>query len=355
MRFYQKILPAALALCLACPTALAADLQNSPTATGTVRSSHTQDITAPYSGTLKPFDWALGDSVSAGAELISLDTTKVYAPCAGTVGALFAQVGDDAQSVSTRYGGVAAIEPANAYVLEANTRSAYDDAENRHIHIGETLYFKSTSSSRVTGVGRVIAVEGISYRVEMTQGDLELDETVTLYRDPLYDRESVVGRGSCKAVAPVFAQGAGRVLRVHAKEGDVVAAGDLLYETAAQDADSDLRSEQLNAPFDGVISALNAASGQQVAKGQVLLTLSDATSLEVTCDVDEIDLGSLAVGESLCVVFDFAPDTVYQGTISEISALGTLRQNAAYYTVTLSLGDVPGLRLGMSATVYLLA
>lgn len=353
MRFTARMLSLALALSLMCAPVFAADLTGAPTATGVVRSASTVDLIAPLSGTLLPFDWTIGDTVSAGDTLLAMDTTKVYAPFSGTIGMLFAAPGDDAQSVTTRYGGVAAIEPENPYIINATTQSAYDDADNKHIHIGETLYFKATNAQRVRGEGRVIAVSGNSYRVEVTSGDLEVGESVTLYRDELYDRESNVGKGSCAAADPIFVPCAGRVLHLHVSEGDSVKAGDLLLEVVSADAAPTLASTTLTAPFDGAISALQVVSGQMAAKGQVLMTLSDTDDLEVTCDVDEIDLGTLHEGDVLPVVFDFAPDTVYQGTITEISALGTVKQNAAYYTVTLSIGDVAGLRLGMSATVYL--
>lgn len=353
MRFTSRLLSITLLLALLCTPALAADLTSSPTATGVVRAADTLDLVAPYSGMLLPFDLSAGDAVSAGDTLFELDTLKIYAPFDGTLGALFASVGDDAQSVTLRYGGVAAIEPANPYILNATTQGAYDEPENKHIHIGETLYFKATNAARVKGEGRVIAVSGNSYRVEVTSGDLEIGESVTLYRDALYDRESNVGKGVCAAAEPIYVQGAGRMLNMHVQEGDEVSAGDLLFETVAADAAPTLSSSVICAPFDGAISALSVVSGQAVAKGQVLMTLADTRKLEVTCDVDEIDLGALSLGDTLSIVFDFAPDAVYQGTITEISALGAVRQNAAYYAVTLSIGEVPGLRLGMSATVYL--
>ena len=354
--FLSKVSAALLTLALAvpaCTPALAADLTHSPTATGVVRSAHTQDVLAPFSGTLLPFDWETGDAVHAGDVLLEMDTTPVYAPFSGTLSVLFAAAGDDAQSVSARYGCIAAIEPENPYLLNATTQGAYDDPDNKYIHIGEKLYFKATSTERVKGEGRVIAVNGNAYQVEVTAGDLEIGESVTLYRDPLYDRESVVGRGTCAAADPVPVQASGRVLAVHVKEGDPVNAGDLLFDTVGADAAPTLSSAQFTAPFDGAISAVNVISGQQAAKGQVLMTLADTSDLEVTCEVDEIDLSALRTGDVLSIVFDFAADTVYQGTITDISSVGAVKQNAAYYTVTLSIGDVPGLRLGMSATVYL--
>lgn len=353
MRFVSRLFSIALLLTLLCTPAIAADLTGSSTATGVVRAADTVDLVAPYSGMLLPFDLSAGDTVSAGDVLFELDTLKIYAPFDGKLGALFAAVGDDAQSVAQRYGSIAAMEPANPYILNAGTQGAYDDPENKHIHIGETLYFKATHAARVKGVGRVIAVNGNSYRVEVTSGDLEIGESVTLYRDELYDHKSNVGRGVCSAAEPIYVQGTGRVLKMHVQEGDKVAAGDLLLETASADAAPTLSSPVISAPMDATISALHVVSGQNVAKGQVLMTLADTRKLEVICDVDEIDLGALHLGDTLPIVFDFAPGAVYQGTITEISMLGAVRQNAAYYPVTLSVGEVPGLRLGMSATVYL--
>ena len=124
--FLSKVSAALLTLALAvpaCTPALAADLTHSPTATGVVRSAHTQDVLAPFSGTLLPFDWETGDAVHAGDVLLEMDTTPVYAPFSGTLSVLFAAAGDDAQSVSARYGCIAAIEPENPYLLNATTQA----------------------------------------------------------------------------------------------------------------------------------------------------------------------------------------------------------------------------------------
>ncbi len=328
------------------------DLGAMDTATGEVEAVRTFDITAPYSGVLLPFDLELGDRVKLGDALFELDTAKVYAPCDGTLGALFAAVGDDADAVTRRYGGIAAVEPKENLILDCTTTGAYDEAENKLLHVGELLYYKNASGDKANGTGRVTAVSPSGYQVEILSGTPEVKQSVNLYRDSFYTRESNVGKGTCAPASPVSVPGSGRVLRVHAAEGQSVKAGDLLFELAAADAAPDALSAKVPSSASGVISALAAASGQQVYKGQLLCTVSDESALQVTADVDEMDLGSLTVGDSVPVVFDRFPETVYQGTVTSISALGTVKQNASYYTVKLSVGGA-NLLLGMSATVYL--
>ena len=73
--------------------------------------------------------------------------------------------------------------------------------------------------------------------------------------------------------------------------------------------------------------------------------------LEIIAEVDEIDMGSLKVGDVIPCTLDMNEESVFNGTVTEISALGVTRQNAAYFTVHLSI-DVKA-PLGASASIYL--
>ena len=82
---------------------------------------------------------------------------------------------------------------------------------------------------------------------------------------------------------------------------------------------------QLKADCDGVLE-LKATSGQQVYKGQVLALLHDLTAIEVTAQVDEVDLDRVHVGDSLKVICDRYPDTELSGTVVSISGMGVQKQ-----------------------------
>ena len=97
---------------------------------------------------------------------------------------------------------------------------------------------------------------------------------------------------------------------------------------------------------------MGATSGQQVWKGQLLARISRTDSLEIVADVDEMDLNGLKVGDRVPVTLDTNEKEILTGTVTEIAGLGVTRQNAAYYTVHLTV-DADGLMLGQSASVYL--
>ena len=123
----------ALALTLSCAAALGA------TANASIVAPNSVKVTAPFNGTLKPFDLMQGDAVSAGEVLFTMDTTPIYAAADGKVTAVFAQVGDDASGVMNRYGALAVIEPEEMYYIAVSTQQAYDKEANRVLHAGEKL------------------------------------------------------------------------------------------------------------------------------------------------------------------------------------------------------------------------
>ena len=113
-----------LILCLACAGALAS------TANASIVAPVTHKLTAPFAGTLLPFDLAQGDAVEAGDLLFALDTTPVYAAQNGTAAAIFVSEGDDGAGAQNHYGAMAYIEPEYPIYIDADNEEAYDKDEN---------------------------------------------------------------------------------------------------------------------------------------------------------------------------------------------------------------------------------
>lgn len=348
----KKLLCVLLLLTLIPASGMADDtLLNSAIANAVVSAAEYVDVVAPFSGTLCPFELTMGDRVQAGNTLMSMQTTPLYATEDGTIGAIFAAVGDDASAISQRYGGIMGIEPENLLQLQCSTQNAYNDTDNKTLHLGETLYFRSAQNNRIEGTGRVVAVNGKNYVVDILSGDFDLDESMNLYRDDGYQYSDCVGRGTVARRNDALIPAAGRVAALHVAEGQQVKAGQLVAEVVSADA-APGASPIVPAPAQGVVSSIQVAPGQQVWKGQVLCRIELDASLEVVADVDEMDLGRLQVGDRLSVTIDTDEDHIIQGTVTKISALGITKQNAAYYTIRVSIpaGTAP---LGASASVYL--
>ena len=298
---------AALTLTASCALAATADAK--------IVAPNTEKITAPFAGTLLPFDYETGDSVSAHETLFTLDTTPVYATQAGTVSAVFASVGDDASGVAAHYGALAVIEPKNALYIDASTDQAYNDADNRYIHAGETLYLKLSNDK---GTGVVTSVSGKKYTVEILSGSFDVDDTVRCFRESTTPSDSEVGRGKVTRYADVQVNAnSGRIAAVHVKPGDAVEVGDLLFELV--DAQSEKNaSRSIAASKDGVITSMNTASGAQVYRGQLLCEVADLSTLELSAEVDELDLNSIAVGDTLSYTLDAFDGETFTGTVTQI-------------------------------------
>lgn len=348
----KRLLALLLAALLLPAIALAdVDLSGYAVANGVVSAVKHVDVTAPYSGTLLPFDLEAGDAVKAGDPLFSMMTTTIYASESGTVEHIFAAPGDDAASVSARFGGLVAVDPTNTLQITASITGSYNKAENKILHVGETLYFRSAQANHETGHGVVVMISGENYVVDILEGEFTLKEQLTLYRDDDYSQKECVGKGVVTRRDPVLSAGQGRVSEILVSVGDQVSAGTPLLTLMGPDADYGA-SPAITAPADAVAASVAAGAGQQVWKGQVLARLYLTDALEIVAEVDEVDLNGLRAGDSVYVTLDTDPDKVLIGTVTEISGMGVTRQNAAYYTVHVSLTSGSAL-LGGSASVYL--
>ena len=330
-----------LALTLVCACALAA------TANATVVAPDTVKITEPFAGTLLPFDLTATQEVAAGEALFELDTVPVYAAQSGTVSAVFAAAGDDASGVTSRYGALAVIEPTHALYVDADTNDAYDDDDNRYLHAGETLYLKCGSEK---GTGVVTSVHGKDYIVEILTGSYDVGDTVRCFRESSMPSDSETGRGKVKRYDDISVQAEGRVARVHVKPGDPVKTGDLLLEMIdAQSARS--ASPVIAAPVSGAVSAVYVASGAQVYRGALLCEIADLSHLELSAEVDELDISRVKVGSVLSFTLDAYDGQTFSGAVTEIRPIGSARQNAAYFDVRITVPQDVLLLPGMNATV----
>lgn len=340
---FSAILLAALLLLSAASGALAA------TANATVVAPETVKMTAPMNGTLLPFDLASGDRVASGDVLFAFDTVPVYAQAGGKVAAVFAGAGDDASGVMARYGALAVIEPEKPLFIPANTSQAHEKDENKYLHAGQTLYLKCGNEE---GVGMVTSVDGANYIVEILEGDFELGDTIRCFRKPEMKYEEETGRGKATRYADTAVAAQGRIVACHVQPGDQVQVGDLLFEVV--DASCAVGATLgMTAPVSGALTVLAVSSGMQVYRGQLLCEIADLDALELSVQVDELDLASLRVGDVLTYTLDAYGEETFSGTVTEIRPIGMARQNATYFDVRLTINTERMVLPGMNGTVTL--
>ncbi len=115
-------------------------------------------------------------------------------------------------------------------------------------------------------------------------------------------------------------------------------------------AQRNLAGAELKAPFEGIIAAMNLVVGEPAVSPAI--TLIDLSQFRITVQVDEMDVGQLAVGMPAVVTVDALPDVTLTGKVERIGVAASSTGGAVYYPVVIALDPTDALlRAGMSANV----
>ena len=132
---------------------------------------------------------------------------------------------------------------------------------------------------------------------------------------------------------------------------------------AIQSAAESLRSAELNmdnlqeamnnytitSPISGTIIEKAAKVGDALSTGSDLCTIYDLSYLEMTINVDELQVSSLSVGQTVQVTADAVQDRTYEGVVTRVSMKGDTSGGTTTYPVTVRIDETDGLRPGMNA------
>ncbi len=97
------------------------------------------------------------------------------------------------------------------------------------------------------------------------------------------------------------------------------------YEVAKANFDAAKSAVELTTPIPGVVTAVNVSVGDLTNPGAVLMTVAKIQKMKVDFDVNEIDLGSLAIGQKVKVYSEARPDVKISGTIVQLSKSADVR------------------------------
>ncbi|MBQ8536894.1 MAG: HlyD family efflux transporter periplasmic adaptor subunit [Clostridia bacterium] len=341
----RKGCAALAALLLAC-TAVA---QAQTTFEGRVAAGETRTVTAPFGGTLAQISLREGQLIKLGEEVAQVETTKVYAPMDGTIRGIALELGDSAEKT------VCYLSPVNKYTIKATVNNAYDTAENKFVMVGETVYIACTADGSHLAEGVITAVEGSSYTVETTKGELYMEEKVYIYREESRKKATRIGSGSVGRTQEVAIKGSGSLVRLCVEEGETVERGQLLFETVEGALDGLVaQGNVITSPVSGTVASVSVQAGQRIAKGDTVLTLYPEGTYVIEFDVPESALNQVQEGKAVAIYFEQqdAP-AQFSGRVLSVDYVAQEGSQEAVYTALASIEVDDTIRLGMSATVML--
>ena len=313
-------------------------------------------------------------AATASSELSQLDSqissrsdvTRVTAPVRGRVKYLPATKGEDVLSVINQYGALALLSTDKKMQLSFTT--------------DQTLALYSKVSVRWDGgkaTGMVYEKTSDGYLVTLTDNG-----TPYQAKAQVYDGDTLLGEGTLEIHAPVavLASG-GEITDVAVSENDFVYANTKLFalenapagdsyntaftnraEKAALYAQllAYLKDPRVLAPVDGIIGEVKIAEGTEVAASTASDGMTDAVSLltggavKLTIDADELDIDSVALGQSASVTLDAYPGETFTATVTHISRIGTVSGSITTYPVEVTLSYDERLLEGMNGSAVIL-
>jgi len=115
--------------------------------------------------------------------------------------------------------------------------------------------------------------------------------------------------------------------------------------------DARLADRSIVAPFDGVVTEVDIATGETAPTTPVITVLaSDAFTLKAR--IPEIDITKLALGQKMNAVFDARSSETLTGEVTYISPIAKQIDGVAYFEITIELDTLPTwLRAGLNADI----
>ncbi len=120
-------------------------------------------------------------------------------------------------------------------------------------------------------------------------------------------------------------------------------------ELSMQNMQDAMDNYTITSPISGTIIEKNAKVGDALSTGSDLCTIYDLSYLEMTINVDELQVSSLKVGQSVQVTADAVKDKTYEGLVTRVSMKGDTSGGTTTYPVTVRIDETDGLRPGMNA------
>lgn len=123
-----------------------------------------------------------------------------------------------------------------------------------------------------------------------------------------------------------------------------------------QKAQTNLGYATITSPIDGTVISKSVEEGQTVAASfntpELFTIAKDLKNMQVIANVDEADIGGVAVGNRVSFTVDAYPDDTFEGVVNQVRLEATTTNNVVTYEVVISAPNADlKLKPGLTANV----
>lgn len=116
-----------------------------------------------------------------------------------------------------------------------------------------------------------------------------------------------------------------------------------------------IEASEITAPCAGVVTSIEIKDGQYFEADSVLMSVKSTDVWVAAVAVDELDIHSIANGQTAKVTLDSMPNKEFSGTVSGISDKGEASGGITTYDVEIALEDNEGFKLAMTLNSEIIA
>ncbi len=375
--------------------------------TGTTSARNQPDILAEADGTLTDLRVSVGDEVKEGDILAvitndEIDDTitdlefalwdldaqitdtaagakvsRIDAPAAGRVVAIYAQAGDDALAVFRREGALAIISTDERMKVEL---TGEDGAlgltlDEKVTVIGDHIYAEGTVVE-LTRQGTQATITIMEEELPMNEdfdGDGKADMILGAQVEVRNAAGETIGKGELEANKPMAVSAfGGTIYYVDAILGEEVGRGERMFriedspltltiedlrlqrEAAAKELEDAMAQREaliVVAPCDGTIASIEVSEGDEITSGTLIGSILQGEDMNLTIAVDELDVVDVEVGQPVTITIDALSSLELNGEVYKIAPVGENSGGVTTYDVELTFDATgTGVRSGMNAT-----
>ena len=379
------------------------DITNTFSGSGTISAANTYTVKSLVKGTVLTADFEVGDTIEKGTVLYTIDSSDVATSVEKAQLALEQAQRSyddtaDAQYIRSVIGGtVASIKvKAGDYVTAGQEIATVRDDSSLLL----TLEFPAADASgfAVGQAAEVIlngtfetlsgTVQAVAGTDTISSGNL-LVRTVTIAvknngsLTTAQAASATINGVSALASArfdyqhqqTVTATTSGTVAAVCVKEGTAIEANTAIVQLSGtelsrqvqsaadsllnaqlsmSDTEKQMENYTITSPISGTVIQKNVKAGDTVGTdttaSETLCTIYDLSYLEMTLNVDELEILSIKEGQTVTITADAISDRTFTGVVTSVSAAGTTTGGTTTYPVTIRIDDTGDLLPGMNAT-----
>lgn len=381
----------------------ARDITRSLTASGTLEPADSYTVSTLVDGEILSDTFEEGDLVEKGQLLYTLDSSDASsaltqsrnsytqaqnnydqavkhkyptADMSGTVGEVYVRNGDTVNA------GTALLKIVGDNSIYIDFMFSYADSGDFYVGQSATIFINgfagtlqgtvqqvsqsSTASGNAAGSGRELT----TVRVKAANPGLVTED---------YTASAVIGSYSSYGSASVkvsesstvTAETSGKVSGLNLLAGDTVSKGDRVCTITGDSVDNAIENARISvsnagsslenaqdrlsdyevtAPISGTVVTKSAKAGDKIEGGSsgTLCTIYDLTYLEMTMNIDELDISDVAVGQTVEVTADAVEGKTYTGVVTRVSVAGVTSGGITAYPVTVRIDETDGLLPGMN-------